>query len=98
MDGTPLSLPRNDMEDVPVLGVAARGDAVGFLFLEHLELEPVEQGKRLVAPDERHARSSDPAVARAIPLAAEPAAGRQRLADALPHAAERLGLAKRHGE
>ena len=37
-------LPRNDMEDVPVLGIAARRGAVGFLLLEHFELEARRAG------------------------------------------------------
>ena len=60
--------------------------------------KPSSSAKRLVAADEGHARPSDPAVARAIPLAAEAAAGRQGLADALPEVAKGLRLAKRHGE
>src|SRR5580704_1112608 len=88
----------DDVKDMPMLGIAARRRGVGFLLLEHLELEHVEQGQCLFATDEGHARPPDPTVARAIPLAAEPAAGRQRLADALPYAAERLGLAKRQGK
>src|SRR5437588_4086842 len=82
--------PRDDMENMPVLGVAARGDAVGFLFFEHFQLQTVEQGQSLVAADEGDARPADPAVARAIPLAAEAAACRQGFADAVPQPAERL--------
>src|SRR5271154_802950 len=91
-------LARDNVKDMPVLGIAARRRAVGFLLLEHLELEAGEQHQGFVAADEGHARPADPTVARPVPLAAEAAAGREGLADPLPDAAERLWLAKRHGE
>src|SRR5471030_3158064 len=91
-----LSLSSHDMEDVPVLGIATRCDAVAFLFLEHLDLEPVEERYRLVARDESDARPVDPAVARAIPLAGKTTAARQRLANALHKGTKLLRLAQRH--
>src|SRR5215216_116520 len=95
---TPLGLPCDDMEDVPVLGIAARRHSVVFFLLEHLEVKAVEPAERLVAADEGHARPAGPCVLRPIPLTAEPSARGQRLADAFPQAMERLGFAKRHGE
>src|SRR4051812_13506807 len=75
--GRSLSLSRHDVEDVPVLGIAPRRDAVGLFFLEHLEIEPVEQPQRLVARQKGHAGAAHPAVAGAVPLAAEtPADGK----------------------
>src|SRR5216684_629371 len=90
--------PRDDMENMPELGIAAWGDAVGFLFLEHFEVEACQQRQRFFAADESHAGPSEPAVARAVPLAAEAAAIGQGLADALPYPAKRFRFAERHGE
>src|SRR5205814_421955 len=83
--------PHDDMENMPVLGIAARSDAVGFLFVEHFEVEAVEEGQSLVAAYEGDAGPPGPAIAWTVPLAAEAAAGWQRLADALPQSAESLG-------
>src|SRR5215475_9489710 len=94
----PLKPSRDDMKNVPVLGSAARRDAVGLLFLEHLQVEARQQRQRLLAADEGHARPPDPAVTRSVPLATEPATVLQRLADAPPQAAKRCRVAKRHGE
>src|SRR4051812_17769332 len=58
----PLRLSRHDMEDVPVLGIAARRDAVGFLLLEHLDLETVEHGLGLVSLQEGHAGATVPGI------------------------------------
>src|SRR5580698_8391047 len=55
-----LSLSSHDMEDVPVLGVATRCDAVGLFLLEHLEVEALQQGERLVVPDESDAGATVP--------------------------------------
>src|SRR5260370_33611378 len=80
--------PRDDMENMPVLGIAARGDAVGFLFLEHFEVEARQQRQCLLAADEGNAGPADPSITWAVPFAAEAAARRQRLADAVPQSAE----------
>ena len=59
---------------------------------------PSSRASRLVALEEGHARPADPAVARAVPLAAEPAAAGKRLANPRPQLVKSLRLAKRHGE
>src|SRR5262249_48917759 len=72
--------------------------AGGLLFLEHLQVEARQQRQRLLAAEEGHAWPAGPAVTRSVPLAAEPAAVRQRFADAPPQAHERCRVAERHGE
>src|SRR5476649_2266059 len=43
LEAANLSLSGHDMEDMPVLGIATRCDAVGFFLVEHLKLEAFEQ-------------------------------------------------------
>ena len=92
-------LPRNDMEDVPVLGIAARCDAVGFLLLEHLQLEAVEQGQvprrgsTKVMPGRPTQLSRGPYH---WPLKRPPGGRASRMR--VPYGAKCLRLAKRHGE
>src|SRR5476649_681513 len=93
-----LSLSSHDMEDVPAFGVATRCDAVGLLFLEHLDVKTVQRCERRVALEKGDARPAEPAIARAVPLAAEPPARGQRLANAREERVEFLRFAQRHGE
>src|SRR5690349_13553064 len=77
-------LPRDDMEDVPVLGLAAGRDAVALLLVEELDAEAVQQAVQLGARDMRQARSPCPAVTLAIELPRKPPAGAQPGANPLP--------------
>src|SRR5690242_8418777 len=81
-----------------MLGLAARRGAVSLFLLEHLDVEARQQGGRLLAGQEGDARPADPAVSWAIPLAAEPAAARQRVDNPPPQVVKSLRLAKRQGE
>ena len=86
------------MEDMPVLGLAARSDAVGFLFLEHLDLEAVEHRLCFATLQEGDARPAAPRVEHSIPLAAETTTNGQGVPNPHPEGMKPIGFAKRHGE
>ena len=96
----PYTRPGNHRADcaLRVAFVPEDGLIVILLLVEHLDIEPVQHRAGLIAVDEGHARPADPAVARAVPLAAEAAARRQRFDNPPPQLVKPLRLAKRHGE
>jgi hypothetical protein len=81
------------MEDVPVLGIATRCDAVGLFLLEHLQFQAIQQRERCFAFEEGDAGPVDPAVARSVPLPCETAAIRQRFDNSRPELVELLRFA-----
>src|SRR5690349_20431973 len=86
------------MADMPMLGIASRGNAVGFFFLEHFDVEALQEVTRLVPLEEGDAGPSAPGIAHAVPLAAEPSTLRKGFADSSPQVSKLLGLAQRHRE
>src|SRR5207253_4627838 len=95
----PRSRPLSDnMEDVPVLRLAARCDRVCLFLLKELDAHAFEQPLRRDAVHMGHARSSRPLVPIAVELAGEPAAGLERGDDAVPELGKSIGWTERQRE
>jgi len=84
-------LPRDDVEEVPVLQVADCCLAVLLDLVEVLDLEPAYQRFSILARLEGHIGLRSPTVAVAQELSAEATAGRQRGDDPIPDGANWFG-------
>src|SRR5580704_4099327 len=89
------TLAHDDMEEVPVLGLAVGRGGVGLLLFQHLDGEALQQTLDLTTRQMGDAGLALPFVALAEELAGKAPARRERALDFRPHAREALRRAER---
>src|SRR5690242_20502987 len=93
-----LALARDDVEEVPMLGLAVGGDRVGLLFLEQLDGKPAQEVPCSGAVAMGDAGIATRLVSLAEELAGEASACLERIGDPRPERREMLWRTKRQRE